>query len=105
MSNDIVIGTTSIPYINNVKSKPAYLIVISEPYGKTKIIKKFITLDKPEFLNGFVQAKGVFSELEDDEIFNNYSSLLTNAPKDLILEMMIPWHKIDFIRSLVFKAK
>jgi hypothetical protein len=104
MSNEVVVVNTVLGPRNNLPTsaiKLSYLVYVEE--GKK--IKKFITLDKPEFLEGFVQAKGIFSELPDSEIINNYSQLLTTAPKELILEMFLPWHKIHSIRSLVFKAK
>jgi hypothetical protein len=104
---DLVIGvTTRVPTGSQISAKPSYLIYIEEDgTGKNKKIKRFITLDRPELLNGFVQVKGFFSELSDDEIINNYPQVLTTAKKELILEVMFPWHKIHSIRSLVFKAK
>jgi hypothetical protein len=108
MPNDIVINATSrVPTANPVMNKPSYLIVLEEFSGKTKSFKYFISLDKPELLNGFVQVKGVFadSSLSENEIILNYYDILTTSKKELFLEMMIPWHKISIIRSLVFKAK
>ena len=106
MSDDILIGVTGVvPTGGSISKKPSYLITLEGIDGKAKSIKKFITLDKPELLNGFLQAKGFYSELPEDEIIKNYSSILTSTERDLILEMMMPWHKICSVRSLVFKAK
>jgi hypothetical protein len=59
MSDDIVIGVTGLPMGMPVSKKPSYLITLEgDVVGKTKLIKRFITIDKPELLNGFVQAKG-----------------------------------------------
>ena len=104
---DLVIGvTTKVPTGGQLSTKPSYLIYIEETgTGKNKKIKNFITLDRPELLNGFIQVKGFFSELSDDEIINSYQQVLTTTRKELILEVMFPWHKIHSIRSLVFKAK
>lgn len=73
--------------------------------GKTKVIKKFVTFDKPELLQGFVQAKGFFCDSSEEEIIKNYMEILTSTSKDLILEVMLPWNKINCMRSLVFKQK
>lgn len=107
MSSDIAIGpATRVPVGSPITNKPSYLISLEEISGKSKSIKYFITLDKPELLNGFIQVKGMFADLmSEDEIVSKFSSLLTNAPRELILEMYFPWHKICSIRSLVFKAK
>jgi hypothetical protein len=108
MSNDVAIGPVMrLPTGGFIASKPSYLISIEEIVLKTKKITYFITLDKPELLNGFIQVKGMFADsaLTEDEIVTKFSELLTSAKKELFLEMFFPWHKICSIRSLVFKAK
>jgi hypothetical protein len=102
---DIAIGSVGIPTnVAAIAKKPSYLIYFEETNPK-KIAKKFITLDKPEVQPGFVQVKGIFTNLPEDEIIKNYLEVLTSASKDLILEVLIPWHRISYIRSLVFKQK
>ena len=107
MSNDIAIGSVSSTSLNTAAApkKPSYLIFLEDASVKSKVIRKFITFDKPELLQGFVQVKGFFSELSEEEIIKNFMELLTSTSKDLILEVMIPWHKISYMRSLVFKQK
>ena len=108
MSGDIAISVSNrVPVGSPITTKPSYLVSLEETIGKTKTIRYFITLDRPEQLNGFIQVKGIFadSSLDESEIIKTFSDLLTNAKKDLILEVMFPWHKICSIRSLVFKAK
>lgn len=97
---DLAIGVTAMPPVGALRSKPSYLITLD---GKTQ--KRFITLDKPEIQNGVVQAKGVYSDESEDDIVQKYADLLTNSPKELILEMMFPLTKVAHVRSLVFKAK
>ncbi len=100
--SDIAIGITAqLPTMGAMNKKPAYLITLD--YGKS--YKRFITLDKPELLNGFLQVKGIYSDASEDEIIKSFSDILTNAPKELILDIMFPWHKICSVRSLVFRAK
>lgn len=88
-----------------ISKKPSYLVTIEDTTsaGK-KSMKRFITTDKPDLLQGFIQVKGFFSDEGEDEIINNLSDILTSTKKELICEMMFPWHKICSIRSLVFNA-
>lgn len=105
MSNDIAVQVTGLPGTVVISKKPPYLVLMEESSGKSKVVKKFITLDKPELLQGFISAKGIFSDLPEEEIIKNYYEVLTAANKDLFLEVLIPWHKISYIRSLIFKQK
>lgn len=107
MPNDIAVGPFSgnIPAGASVARKPAYLITIEETVGKTTVHKRFVSLDKPELLNGFIQVKGVFSDLSEDEISLKFMDLLTNSSKELFIEVMFPWHKVCSMRNLVFRAK
>jgi hypothetical protein len=103
MSNDIALGVIGVPNVSTVSKKPSYLILLD---NKSKSPIKFITLDRPAFINvGFLEAKGIFSDESEEDIIKNFSTLLTNVEKDLILEMMFTQHRILSIRSLVFKAK
>lgn len=105
MSNDIAIGVTGLVGQVAKATKPSYLIILEDGNAKNKIVKKFITLDKPELLQGFIQVKGFFSNSDEDEIIKSFHDILTSTSKDLILEVLIPWHKISYMRSLVFKQK
>jgi len=85
--------------------KPPFLITLDDGVtGKTRNFQRFISLDKPESVNGFVQVKGIFSDKDEDEIIKSFSDILTGTPKESILEMMFPLHRIYSIRSLVFNA-
>jgi hypothetical protein len=89
-----------------VATKPAHLVTIEDFNGKTRILKYFIALDKPEILNGgFVQAKGIFCDCAEEEISKNFMTLLTSTAKELFLEVMFPGHKIHSIRNLAFRQK
>jgi hypothetical protein len=107
MSNDINISATNrIPVGGVLLSKPSYLIVLQDGTGKTKTYQYFITLDRPEFMNGFIQVKGMYDPNNtEDVIIKNYADILTTAEKDLYCELFLPTHRICEIRSLVFKAK
>ena len=110
MSNDnkdfavSAVGQVGLPLgAMPVSKKPSYLITLEGTGAKPKNLR-FITLDKPELLQGFVQVKGVYLDESEDEILNNVSGTLTSIKKELVLEMMFPWHKICSIRSLVYSA-
>lgn len=85
--------------------KPPFLITLDDGVtGKTRNFQRFISLDKPESINGFIQVKGIFCDKDEDEIIKGFADILTNTSKELILEMMFPLHRIHSIRSLVFNA-
>ena len=88
---------------SQISRKPSYLLTL-EPSGAKGKVQRFITLDKPDLLQGFVQVKGVYLNESEDEIINNVSTILTSIKKELVLEVMLPWHRICSIRSLVFNA-
>lgn len=85
--------------------KPPFLITLDDGMnGKTRNFQRFISLDKPESINGFIQVKGIFCDKDEDEIIKGFSDILTSTPKESTLEMMFPLHRIYSIRSLVFNA-
>lgn len=101
---DFAIGVTSVlPNAGALAKKPPHLIYLTDSKGKAT--EKFLSLDKPEFLNGFIQVKGIYTNIDDDEINKNFFDILTNSSKELIYEMIFPWHRISGIKNLVFKAK
>lgn len=98
---DFAIGTVGIPSVGTQKIKPCYLVVLSTSAKKTE---NFISLDKPDLLNGFIQAKGFFTDLSEEEAIKGFVEVVTSTPKDQYLDMMFPWHRVQSIRSLVFNA-
>ena len=88
---------------SQISKKPSYLIVLEYVHDELGM-GKFITLDKIEYLPGFIQAKGFFSSEDEPTIVNNFQSLLSSVDKSLICEMIFPAHKILHIRSLIYNA-
>lgn len=86
-----------------ISKKPSYLVTLKSNTANFKF-ERFVALDKPEFLQDCVQVKGVYLDDTEDEIINNVSGILTSIKKELVLEMIFPWHRICSIRSLVFNA-
>jgi hypothetical protein len=99
-----VSAISSFPAVATVSKKPLYLVTL-EPSGKKGgSYQKFIAIDKPDSQNGFITAKGFFTESPEDEVIKTFSELLTSTPKELILDMWFPWHRVVSVRSLVFNA-
>ena len=106
MSNDVGVGiTTNVPNGSRISPKPNYLIKFQDTVGKSKVIRNFVTLDKPELLAGFVSVRGFFSELSEEELSGKITEVLTNIKKELLIEVMFAAHAIISMRSLVYKAK
>ncbi len=101
---DFAVGSVGIPTVGTAPKKPCYLVALMYPAGKTKTVKYFIALDKPESLNGFITTKGFYSDESEEELVKGFADLVAATPKENILEMMFPWHSVQSIRSLVFNA-
>jgi hypothetical protein len=101
---DFGVSVTGIPQVGQVSKKPRYLIVLSDQVGKGSLVSRFISIDKPDLLNGFIQVKGFFSDLSDEVISKTFVDLVESTPKESIVDMMFPWHRIHSIKSLVFNA-
>jgi|SRR5271166_1164278 len=86
--------------------KPPYLITLDDGVsGKTRNFQRFISLDKPRSENGVIEVKGIFSDKLEEEIIKTFSDILTETPKELLLEMMFPLQRVYSVRSLVFNAQ
>jgi hypothetical protein len=101
---DFSVGITGMPAVGQISKKPSYLIELEPTDKKSVASKHFITLDKPDFQNNFVQAKGIFSDSTADDIIKNYNDILTAAGREAIIDIMFPTHRIRSVRSLVFNA-
>jgi hypothetical protein len=101
---DFAVSSVGIPSVGTVSKKPCYLITLVDPAGKGTVVSRFITLDMPDLLNGFLQVKGVFVDVGEDVIVKTFTELLAATPKESIMDVMFPWHRIHCIRSLVFNA-
>jgi hypothetical protein len=88
-----------------ISKKPHYLLLLEDTTnGKAKSIKKFIVVDKPDFLPGFVQVKGLFVDVSEDEIIKRFGDIVNATPKERQVEIMFPATKVLSIRSLIFNA-
>jgi hypothetical protein len=102
---DFAVATIAgIPQVGGVNRKPTYLVLLEDTSGKKNSYQKFIALDKPDSQNGFIMTKGFFCDLSEDEIFKTFADILTRTPKEAILDVWFPWHRVCSVRSLVFNA-
>jgi hypothetical protein len=88
--------------------KPSYLVFLEETStskGKTTSAKKIISLDTPGHIPGFIQLKGWFCDLSEEEIVAGLPETAVPPSKEAVQELLIPWHKISYVRSLAFRAK
>src|ERR1022692_1288696 len=90
-----------IPTGAPISKKPPYLVVMERTEKKVHIIERFISLDKPSSqMNDFIEVKGVYCSRTEDDIIKNFNEILASTPKEAILEMMFPIHRIIHIRNL-----
>jgi hypothetical protein len=99
---DFAISVTAAPQVGAISKKPCYLLSL-EGTGKTKVAY-FIAFDKPDMQADFVQVKGVYSNGSEEDIVSGFVDMVRGTPKEEIIEIMFPWHRILSIRSLVFNA-
>lgn len=108
MPTDIAIGTANLSTVAPVLKRPIYLITLNDLVQSNKskgyVETQFIAIDRPGLENGFIAVRGIYTDLTEEEVIKRFSEILTTAPKDSILEMMFPTHRIKSIRSLVFNA-
>jgi hypothetical protein len=106
MSNDkdIVVGSTSfIPNGPPTKQIPSYLVKMIKA-SKTDQQRFFIAVGEPNMNQSFIHVKGFFSDATEDDIVVGYKELLAAATQAQTLEMWLPWHTVQSVRSLVFKT-
>lgn len=103
----VVEAQLRVPDGSIISAKPCYLITLTEKInkGKAEQQRRFIALDLPSMQPAYVQTKGFYTDASEEEIVQNFRSLLQSTNKDQVLELYLPWHSISHIRSLVFKHK
>lgn len=101
---DFGVSVTGIPQVGQASKKPCYLIVLEDTVGKAKVATCFIAMDKPDLLTNFIQVKGIFSDATEDTITKKFNDILAGTPRESIVDMMFPTHRVFSIKSLVFNA-
>ena len=84
--------------------KPVYLVAIVDGSGKTAAVTNFIATDKPGLEMSFVSVRGIFTDESEEDVVRNFADIVNRTPKEQIVEMMFPVHRVKYIRSLVFNA-
>lgn len=102
MNEDITVGAVGIPNVATFNKKPPHLVVLNVNNNK-KSQALFLSIDKPELLEGVIQVKGFFVNAETDNA--KYFDSINNAPKESLVEMYFPLHRVDSVQNLMFRAK
>lgn len=104
MPTDIAIGTANLPTSTPTLKKPVYLVILVDGSGKTALQTHFIATDCPELAQSFVSVRGFYCDVSEESIIKGFVEIVNKAPKDKILEVIFPVHRIKSIQSLVFNA-
>lgn len=100
---DLVIQSTwNVPNGTVMAQKPAYLVKFLQE-GK-KVCKLFLAVEQPNFQTSFVQVKGFFYTGDEASVYKTYNEIVVSEDKANYVEMWLPWHVLESVRSLVFKG-
>lgn len=101
---DFAVGTVGIPSVGHVSKKPCYLVTLTDSTSKSKSLVNFIAIIQPDLQLGFIAVKGFFCDKSEDDIVAQFTDIVASTPKDQILDLQLPTHRVHCIRSLVFNA-
>lgn len=79
---------------------PAYLVLLESKKNNTFIATKF---DNEFSVCG--KFTGFFFEGDIDTVIARHSEIIEATPVTSFVEIMFPWDKIQYIRSLVYRHK
>lgn len=89
----------NVPSGGTTITKPCYL-VRTDGGGPL-----YIALELPDMNAACIKFKGVQTNVNPSEAIENYATILKQVNKKQIVELYIPWHRINSIQNLVFVAK
>jgi hypothetical protein len=103
---DYAISSVGLPQVGKVANKPRYLIQMNalNTTKNTKTLVNFIAMDRPDLQMGFIAVKGVYSDETEEDISAQFNDIIAATPKESILDLLLPTHRVHSIRSLVFNA-
>jgi hypothetical protein len=61
--------------------------------------------DKPDIEASYISCKGFFVSGTEEEIANDFQTILTQTDKRLHCNIMFPWARVLYIKNLAYKAK
>lgn len=96
-------GYIPIPAPGVISKKPPHLVTVAST-GKGRPTL-FVSLDRPELLTGFIQVKGFYTSLPEEEVIGNYVEVISSTSKDNIIDLLLPTHMVLCIRNIVFNAQ
>lgn len=97
---------TRVPDGSPISIKPCHLVVFVPEKANTKTQKLFVALERPLLETGYIQAKGFFVDSDKESIINSWQDMVKMhmTDKKNVVEIYVPWLKIDHIQNLVYKA-
>ena len=106
MSSDVVVNPVAfVPNGPVAKVQYPHLIKLRDIVGSKVVYSLFLTTEQPNIENNYVKAKGVFLELDEANLLLKLNETISNVNKADIVEVVLPWNRIDHIKNLLFKAK
>lgn len=90
---------SNMPVAGALNKKPLFLVTLTNG----KLMQQFISIDRPLTEMNYIQTKGIFVQLPEEEIVSRSAELM-NANKDSILEMIFPMHRVYSIRNINYIA-
>ncbi len=81
--------------------RPCHLVAFKETN------RFFIALERPTLEGSYIQTKGVFVLTDEKTVVRDWQKLVKELIEDKrnIVELYIPWLRVEYIRNLAYTAK
>lgn len=99
----IPVSNIKIPDGTPINTKPCHLILLTDKVKR----QVFIALERPILDASHIQTKGFFVEKPENEVIEDWTTIVkeANMDKSKLGEFYFPWHRVIYIRNLVYKSK
>jgi hypothetical protein len=85
---------------NNLRPTPSYLISMWGLDGKQQ---QFIAIKFDDGHPQYVKCVGLYTKGNKEKIAKDYMAIIKAAPIEDVEELLIPWSRIETVKSLLFK--
>lgn len=99
---DVVVQTAyRVPDGSVSLVRPCHLVSLKEPN------KLFIALERPTLEGAYIQTKGIYVGNDEAVVVRDWQQIVKNQTEDKrnIIELYVPWLRVNFIRNLAYTAK
>lgn len=100
---DLAVNPASLPDYNRTMGKITPIYLVSLEGGKKETY--FVATKFDDSYNHCAKFIGFYCNLSIDMIVSSYEEVIKTTDGVNFVEILIPWHKINSIRSLVYKHK